>query len=272
MSRFAMRAVCVFGVMAWATVVRAQPPIAEIRHGCQVLAVAWSADGARLASAGEDGLIRVTDIASGKEVCLLSGGGPITGVVFSPDGKLLGTKSGVKDGPLAVWDIATQKQLRKLSFPDYKCNQLAFTPDGNTLMASGPGEHMVWNHSKGGGYGSRMGKVPEGSSAAASPNGQIAAWCNPQGFVQFFYTDQRKWQNMRIGPAKALAFSPDSKLLAAAADDKTIRLWEVNGPELRKFEGLREPATLVHFAANGKLLAAASPGDPVIRLWEVSTA
>src|SRR5262245_43370635 len=56
MSRFAMRAVCVFGVMAWATVARAQPPVAEIRHGCQVLAVAWSADGARLASAGEDGL------------------------------------------------------------------------------------------------------------------------------------------------------------------------------------------------------------------------
>src|SRR5262249_47433401 len=186
-----------------------------------------------------------------------SGGGPITGVVFSPDDKLLGTKSGVKDGPLAVWDIATQKQLRKLSFPDYTCNQLAFTASGTTPIASGPGEHMVWNHSKGGAYGSRQGKVPAGSAAAAAPNGQIAAWSNAQGQVQFFYTEPRKFQNMKIAPAKALAFAPDSKLLAASADDKTIRLWELGGPELRKFEGLREPATLLHFAANGKILAAA---------------
>ena len=257
---------------ACASAVLAQAPVVEIKQDVSVVGLAWSADGKRLASAWQDGMIRITEFPSGKEIAKLTIGVPVTGLVFSADGKILGLKSGAKDGPLMVWDVATQKKLRELSYQGYLCNQLAFSPDGQNFVAAGPGDHMVWQHIKGSGYGSRMANVPEGSSAAVAPNGSITAWCNPQGSVQLHHVDQRKHLHMKIGPTRAIAFSPDASLLAAASTDKTIRLLAVpGGGEVRKFEGLREPANLLHFSGNGKVLAAASAGDPVVRLWDVAS-
>ena len=250
----------------------AQAPLLEIKQNNSVVGLAWSPDGKRLASAWQDSIIRITEFPSGKEVGKLNIGVPVTGLVFSADGKLLGLKSGARDGPLMVWDVATHKKLRELSYQGYLCNQLAFSPDGQNFVASGPGDHMVWQHIKGSGYGSRMANVPEGSCAAVAANGAIVAWSNPQGLVQLHHVEQRKHFHMKIGPTRALAFSPDANQLAAASTGKTIRLLNVpSAAEVRKFEGLREPANLLHFSANGKVLAAASPGDPVVRLWDVAS-
>ncbi len=258
---------CLDAAVGWS-----QPPVVDIKEDSTALAVAWSPDGKRLVSGWEDGAVRITDIPSGKEVDKLQSGSPVIGVVFSPDGKTLGVKSGAKDGPLSVWDPKAAKKQKQLAFPGYTCNHIAFTSDGQTLVASGPGEHMVWNHGKGGGYGSRSGQVPAGSSAAVSGDGTVLAWSNPQGAVILFHTDPRKQQRMQIGPTVAFALSNDAGLLAAASPDKSIRLWNVQGAEARKFEGLREPAKLLQFSANGKVLAAASAGDPVVRLWDVASA
>ncbi len=267
------------GTLAWAVLilwgtarVQAEPPLVQIQHVGPVQAVAWSADGKTLASAGDHGTIHFTAFPSGKEINRLETKTPLSGLVISPDGKVVGVKVALDSGPLCVWNIAAKKQLRKLAFPSYSAHHLAFTADGGTLVAVGPGQHMIWNHIKGGGYGSRQGQVPAGSFAAAAPNGQVVAWSNPQGFVQMHYTDQRRFHRLQIGPAQSMAFSPDAQLLASGHNDKTVRLWEVaSGKEVKKFEGLREPATRLTFSGNGKVLAAAFLQDPVVRLWDVAS-
>lgn len=282
MAMWARKVVLSIATAAWlACSAGAEPPLLEVKHGGPVLAVAWSGDGKLVASTGEDGVIEVVDFPGGKEVVHISAGGPVSGIAFSPDGKLLGIKIRASDGPLKLFELTTKNERRKLSFPGYTCSSLGFTPDGLTLTASGPGEHMVWNYAKGSGYGSREGNVPAGSFAAASPNGLIAAWCDPQGTLKLYYTDQRRSRaRLQVPAARGMAFAPDAKSIGLALDDNTIRLWDVSGGEpgkvsdgeLRKFDGLREPATLLHFSANGKVLAAASPNDPVIRLWDVASA
>jgi WD40 repeat protein len=75
----------------------------------------------------------------------------------------------------------------------------------------------------------------------------------------------------------ALAFSPDGKALATAADDKTVRVWDAaSGKPLLTLMGHAVAATALAFSPDGKLLASAGcqdarPGDFELMLWDAAT-
>ena len=70
--------------------------------------MAYFPDGERLASASEDGTVKVFSTVSGEVLLELPGHeGGATCVTVSPDGKTLA--SGGKDGAVKVWDAKTGK-------------------------------------------------------------------------------------------------------------------------------------------------------------------
>jgi WD40 repeat protein len=100
----------------------------------------------------------------------------------------------------------------------------------------------------------------------------------PQGAAARFGT--LRWRH--TGTVLCLASSRDGKLMASAADDQTIRLWDAaTGQELRRIQNPAVPnpeagdfdsvsIVTLAFSPDGRVLASGSY-DTSVRLWDVAT-
>src|SRR5262245_26720734 len=115
-------------------------------HTGLVYALAFSPDGTRLASASHngDGKIRITDVATGREMDPLNDGGhTIWGLAFSPDGVHLASAS---DKTVKIWDTTAGKQKDTLEGQAARVNSVAYSRDGKRLAAGVDGTTVkVWD-------------------------------------------------------------------------------------------------------------------------------
>ncbi|KAJ5395863.1 uncharacterized protein N7487_010166 [Penicillium crustosum] len=69
---------------------------------------------------------------------------------------------------------------------------------------------------------------------------------------------------------QALAFAPNSRLLASGSNDRTVRLWSLSTKQcLQKLEGHRLPIISLEFSDTSDTLASGSQ-DATVRLWDVN--
>jgi tetratricopeptide (TPR) repeat protein len=66
----------------------------------------------------------------------------------------------------------------------------------------------------------------------------------------------------------SVSFSPDGKTIASASYDNTVKLWNLEGKELKTLKGHSSTVTSVSFSPDGKTIASASLDDTV-KLWNL---
>jgi len=253
-------------------------------HTNGTAALAFSPDSKRLASRGNvDNIIRVYDVAQGSELKQINvpapkapGGGfgvaaPVgRGLAFSPDGQTLaaafntnsvpirgGQPQVAGDNMLRLWDVATGKEIRKITLPLQRTvTNLAYSPDGRLLATENADRTLsLWEIASG--------KERALLGTAATPVGQPAA---------AFGIAVAGGGPVLGGPLTpaTLAFSPEGDLLATRGPGNAVRVWEVAlAKEVGLFKGHDGAIGTVSFAPHGKTIASGS-ADTTILVWDVA--
>jgi WD40 repeat protein/serine/threonine protein kinase len=246
-------------------------------HGHQgaVASVACSPDGRWLASAGNDGTIKVWDIASGQEVRTLQGHkAAVRSVKFSRDGARLASVS--YDLTVKVWNATNGEiSLTLPTGPLGSAGGASFSPDGRYLAASGEGNTVkVWDLTNQKERFTLQGHTSPVQSVAFRPDGRRLASASDDQTIQTW--DAETGNRILVvqgnqGPLNALEFSRDGRRLASAGWNPTVRIWDADtGRELMTLAGHDATIRDVCFSPDGRRLASSSD-DRTVKLWDLQT-
>lgn len=212
-------------------------------NGADVWAVAFAPDGKVIASGHRDGLVRLWDVATGKERGQLRGHtGDVHAVLLTPDGKTVASAS--RDGTVRLWDAVTGKELYRLEGHQRGVYSLAISPDGDTL-ASGSVDRTIrlWNVGTGQPRRTLQGHGLDVLSLAFAPNGAtlisgsrdqtVRFWGPVTGRERFLRGDPNRPQlGQPMAWVSVVSISPDGKTLAMAGRGGSIEFWELASGEL----------------------------------------
>lgn len=252
-------------------------------HLGPVHTLVFSADGMRLATvAGRASFIWIWNLASGERSQEIRHTARVRHVAFHPMHEDLLAFSDSAGNIFLHREGKSQLLDSTLPAPSTR-TQLAFTPDGQHLIASCPRRQNrelvlpMWDvQSQKPDGGLRMGVLEywwrcgamaltqEGKYVAAGTLlGWVRVWNCGSGVLEGYFPNHR--------PVHHLAFSPDGEILAVGSENGLVRLCRI--VEARTRLTLKGEGPMLHglaFSPEGQTIATAS-GDGKVRLWDAGS-
>ena len=201
-------------------------------HPGQVNADAWSPDGSRVATGGQDLTVQVWDALTGGNVVVYRGHTQwIWAVGWQPNGQLVA--SGSSDGTVKVWNA--QSAATTLTYTGHSSDvyAVAWSPDGTHIASAGKDKTVqVWNAATG--------------QAIVTYTGHTAA-------------------------VHQVAWSPDGSRIVSASEDKTARVWNAHtGQTAVTYTRHTDQVLTVAWSRTGTYIASGS-WDATAQVWNAVT-
>ncbi len=249
-------------------------------HAGPVLAAAWSPDGCRLATAGEDRTVLVWDIGRGGPPSRIAERpGAIRALAWSPDGRRLAF--GGDDRVVNIRDMEHDRALPVEPVGSGVVRSIAWDPAGRRLAVAGEAGVYLRDDEPGG----RARPIPDASTGATavawSPDGRRLAWGGDEGWVGIAPVEAASGEAVpggtvrsrrhHLGWVNAVAWSPDGGSVASVGQDGTLRIWDATTGGARVVHATMTGAALTSlaWAPDGESLAAGG-ADWTVTLWDAS--
>jgi WD40 repeat protein len=162
-------------------------------HSLSVKYAAWSPDGKRIASVGDDGTVQIWDSVSGQHVLRVDLQGPSgEQVAWSPDGTYIAVAEG---NTVRVWDARrggdpTNIYVSNNNYSIDAVHSVAWSPDGKRFaMGSYSYKNStvrIWQTNNTSGEVYANGSSGRVERVAWSPNGKYVAFCGDDGGVHIW--------------------------------------------------------------------------------------
>ncbi|TYQ26300.1 protein kinase [Pseudanabaena sp. UWO311] len=202
------------------------------KHSDAVQSVALSPDGKIIASASDDGTVKLWELEGDntspiKEI--KDQGGWVRAVVFLSNRQII---TAGQDKNIKIIDIATGKVVKTLSGHTNLINNLAIAP-ASDLLVSGSYDNTV-----------NLWQISTGKLLRSLTGHTDKIW--------------------------GLAISPDGKQVISASRDKTVRIWDVKTGESLKILEHPSGVTCVLVTPDGKRVISGN-SDNLIRVWDLAS-
>jgi WD40 repeat protein len=243
-------------------------------HSRTVNAVALSADGRLAVSASDDGMLKVWNVDTGRELRSLKGhSGAVYGVALSADGRRAVSAS--SDKTLKVWDVDSGRELLTLREHSDAVYAVALSTDGRrAVSASGDDTLKVWDVESGRELRTLAGHNASVAGVALSADGQRAVSASDDLTLKVWDVEGGRELCTLKGHAdqvRGVALRADGRRAVSASIDETLKVWDMeNGRELRTLAGHSGGVTAVALSPDGGRAVSGS-GDGTLKIWDVES-
>lgn len=233
-------------------------------------ALAWAADGSRLAAAGGEGRLWVYDVRS-TPLSLWDppvANSPLNAIAWNPRADVLAT---VTDGALILWDAPTGSVLGARSPSDQALRTVAWRPDGERVAIGGDGGRLEiydgeLNHVHSTAVGAGI------TSTAWAPSGHDIALGLSDGRLLVGDPEALSGPTVQASDQAltAVSWSPTGQLLATAGVDGDLKVWDPR-PSRPIITVPTPTSPLISATWNPQQTVVATTGfDGIVRLWDVT--
>jgi len=249
-------------------------------HWGMVVTAWWSSDETRILTASYDGVAKVWDATTGKELLALSGHqGEIESAVWSPLEDRIVTTS--RDGTAKVWDASASsptygEELFTFAGHSGELSMAEWSPDGTRVAtASSEGTARVWDATTGEEMLRLTAHVDPliiAGGVTWSPDGSRIATAGEDGTAQVW--DALSGENVSTllhgGVLGDPTWSPDGTRVATASWDGTVKVWDATTGEELLILDHTSGANSATWSPSGEIIITTDQGGSA-KIWDAAT-